>query len=491
MFSAFGKRYLIIFFILSLIVPVYYIFIDPLQNKILTIGNDELYYFAGMKSVLWDFKDPFLFYDTTVFNDPFVGSPYLSVFIGLAFLLTSADVAVIMITMKFLLLFVHLIVIYLIFEHFLKDGKNLAMFFYITLGGIGGFVFLLFMGNLPPPYTSAFLFNGVSDPDLAFYHITSLTFGYLSFLLFLKKKNILLSATFLGIALLVYPIFGFGFLVFYSVYLFLTKNADIFKIAGISLLFGVPLVIGYIQYPFIFNLLGSQRNYINPMAFFVQFFFMLVFSVYFIVKFYKPKKTISDDFSVISLILILILALLPPQAGFTNPQRYIWMLPFVLSLVGTNGIKYFKNNRNSSIIFILIIFISSLTFIFGHAVAFRDAINVQYSCCNRIEQSELDALIFLRDRDFGNVLTSQRLAIFVPYFSEKRTHDSLFFGSNPFFADLEKAYKDSSGKALLDLVDKYELKYALFPKNESIIPLIAENGGNKIFENDAVFIYEF
>lgn len=488
------KKYIIIFFLLaSLAVLVYLMkFLFPIQGypvhgQMFPVGSDEVTHLAATKSVLWYFQDPFFFNNMTIFQDPFPGSPYMLALIGIISYTSSVDPGTIMILMKVVFLFLYFIVIYGIIRYFFKEEfqRNTSFLLYLTLGGVGGLAYLMifiFQGNVSGSLAGVLLFNGISG-GTAVYHTASLFFGYLSLLLMLKNK-IYSSGLSSGLSLLIYPSFGAVFILLTLIYGFLRKEIKYAKIAIISALFALPWIASYFQYPDLFHKMGALRNYVNIPVFFVQGFFIIIFTSLYILKYYKPKKDVNTDFIVIFVALTVLLTLLPPQISpVPNPQRFIWIVFFPLAIVGTMGIFAFaEKNRLPKLFIIVILVISSATLVLGHIQAYTNSeLYLSYD--------EYNALLFLKNQEFGNVLTNERLENYVPYIAEKRSTSRLFYPDNPFFVELEKAY---SGEVNIEnMLKKYNIRYVLLVKNDTLNHNIQKiKPFKKLYENDELELIE-
>lgn len=489
------KSYIVIFFLLaSLAASAYLIkFLFPVQGypvhgQLFPVGSDEMTHLAATKSVLWSFQNPFFFNNMTIFQDPYPGSPYMLAFIGIISYISSVDPGIILILMETAFLFLYFIVIYEILRHFFKEEsqRNASFLFYLTLGGVGGLIYLalfVFQGNVPESLAGVLLFNGISG-GTAVYHTASLFFGYLSLLL-LFKNRIYSSGLSSGLSLLIYPTFGAVFILLALIYGLLRKEIKYAKTAVIGALFAMPWIVSYFQYPDLFHKMSALRNYVNIQVFFVQGFFIIIFAALYILKYYKPKKDVNTDFIIIFAVLAVLLTLLPPWISpIPNPQRFIWIVFFPLAVVGSMGIfRFAEKNRMPKLFIIAMLVVSSATFVLGHLQAYANQESY-------LSYNEYNALLFLKNQEFGNVLTNERLENYVPYIAEKRSTSRLFYPDNPFFAELERAYIGNA-EDVNNILSKYNIKYVLLAKNDTLSQNIKKmKPFKKLYENDELELIE-
>lgn len=498
------KKYIILsFLLLSSLVPLLYLIKlfyplpgYPVYTQFFSVGGDEVTYMAAAKSVLWSFQNPFFFNNITIFHDPFLGSPYMWAFIGTVSYIFSADTGFVYILFRFMFSFLFFIVVYETLKLFFKSKfqRNISFLFYLTLGGIGGMVYILlylFQGSIPENVAGVLLFNGVSN-NPSIYHVASMLFGYLSWIFLFNNKRALLTALCLGLSVLIYPLFGTAFILSIMIYWILTRNKDCIKIILLGSLAFLPWIISYLQYSSLIYKNGALRNYINAPVFFLQGFIIIAFAVLYITKYYRPKSDIKIDFIIMFTALILPLMLMPSSLSpLPNPQRFIWIVFFPLAIIGTKGIFILHEKKKiSTRIIIILLAISSLTFVIGHAQMYA---GIYYS--NRtdvyLSYNEYNSLLYLKQQAFGNVLTTERLGNYVPFISEKRSTGILYYYDNPFFADLDKAYNSGNNKDVDNLIDKYDIKYVLLPRNDTLSQRIQSiRPFKKLYENDEFYLIE-
>lgn len=451
-------------------------------GEVTFIGSDEVVWVDSAKSVLWDFRNPFFMNEGHIFHDPFPGSPYIMAFIGMVFYATSLDPAFILVALKLAMLFLLLMAAYRVTSHFFPSGfdRTSAFLFYITLGGVGGISYLLYLavaGSVPPPYQGAMLFTGITKPDSAIYHIGSLFFGYSFLLMMLKGKNAYLTGFLLGLSALIYPIFGAVFFLAAVIYGIINRKTDCIKIIIAGALVALPWAISYMQYPDIIQRLSAQKNYINPAALVVQGFFVLVFAGVYAIKRTRDRKW---DFILVFSIATLILALLPLGMNpLTNPQRLIWVMFLPLSILAVKGMTAVLGKLTRKAI-ILMLVISSITLIIGNSV-------IILSPVYRISDKEYDAVRFLKGYEFGNVLTTEKLGDFIPYQSEKLSHHTLFYPDNAFF-DEYRLVRAGDEEAFEGILDKYGIKYVVAPKGD-VLDTMSAGRGKLLYDNGEFKIF--
>ncbi len=473
---------LMVSIVIVAVVAAYYIksfYIHP-AGEVPFIGSDEVVWLDSAKAVLWGFENPFFMNEGYIFHDPFPGSPYIMAFIGAVFYVTSVDPALVLIITKLVFLFLLLVTSYKIAAHFFPTRFEMtsAFLLYITLGGIGGISYLIYLavaGSVPPQYQGAMLFTGIAKPDSAIYHIASLFFGHSFLLMLLKGRNPYFAGLLLGLSALVYPIFGAAFFAAAVIYGIVFRKADCVKMLIVASLAALPWAISYMQYPDIIQRLSEQKNYINPMALAVQGFFVLLFSAAYAAKFRSVKDRKWLFISAFALFTF-VLGLLPLQINpLTNPQRLIWVMFLPLSIVAVKGMSLIGVPRKAIAAMLVI---SSVTLFAGNAVIIAAPFY-------HISDDEYEAVKFLKGYEFGNVLTTEKLGDFIPYQSEMRSHHTLFYSDSPFFEEY-RAMRAGDERLFADIVKKYEIKYVVSPVGD-VLGLMAESSGAELIGDTGEF----
>jgi len=466
---------------------------------------DENIYLASIKSYSFDYLDPFGPVEVSIFRNPFLASIYMFAFLGLFSRFLSIDAALLLHTFTFIFSIIYFLAAYNLISLFVKNKIKRTyafLFFVFSAGGLSGLLYIFLGGPIEAAAPTAFqhLLWGAGLSSVAvIYFAGSLAFGYLSMWFFIKgdgKKRILLSSVFLGISMLIYPLFGATVALLIFAYAIFSRDIVKFlKIVPLAAIIASPWVLFVSEYYYYYR---SALSYTNPLVFLVHGVFVLPLAAYYFHKKYpefiseiKQRKT--EAFLLIWAAIMLVLAFAPQSLVLVPVQRFIYMTWLPLSIMAFMGLDYISNKvqfRSSlKILTTAVIAISLLTFVLWYPTAFEPPDPY-------FPEHEIGALMFLRDQPHGIILAGYELSLRAPYFAEKRAlrGGGPGFERIPFIGPLEEDYnvffrQDSTEEERKGILDKYDISYVIFSDEEKSIG----NGSfdpsslnylEKIYDND-------
>lgn len=456
------KKLLVLFLIVSLIVPslyLYWIYHSP--DVFIAYNQDDGQELAIMMSVNYNFDNMLNLYENTIFKN-FVGPIYLSLILGFIASLLGIDFIVFLVIIKTVFVFLFLFVSYKLAEILIKENGKLIIIPLLATVGIGGILSFFY-------YSPHLLWGGVFSAFLVDYMLVPLVLSYFS-LYFFIRNNIKASFLLSGFSILFYPAIGFFGLLTIFVYSWMFGRIKSFVYVLFSSAFILPWIyIVLLKSEILSSYLDTQASMINPISFVINCFFLVLLSG--IGIFAYKKNVVKENLFIITIsILVLILFLSPPQFSIWPSQKFrslIWLPLSLLSLIGIN--YFFKNRKHLLALAILMLLISSISFLF---FVNEKTKNVVY-----IDKEEYDALLFLKSKPYGSVLAGKELSLYIPYYSEKKAP----MGRLVYFTDkeLENAYKSIN----IDFMKSNNIKYYI---SENFI----ESDRIDVLYNNSVYIYE-
>jgi hypothetical protein len=474
-------RWLIFILLLSAVLPVSY-FINmlyPPDGHVFAGRHiDDGMNMAVMKSYLWGYRDPFM-RNTTIFNNPVPGPPYLFATLGAVSAVSQIAPLVLIFIMTFVFAAAYLIAMYNIIGYFSPDKfeRDTGFLFFTVATGVGGLIYLALMQtNLLPGASIIHLVVGAPIfSERALYIIISLAMGYTALMLLFEAKTrndfILFTAT-LGISILVYPFFGIVFFALGGMFCLL-NHIPIKKIL-FSLLFFIPWVFSYLNSYGRYSSAASP-DYYNFFAFLANGGFTLLFAA---IAIYSDRKEKKYVFLTIWAVVFAILVFLPnpiiPRTRFTH---LVWA-PF--AILAAKGLSQFKSKKKIAIVAIAISIPSVMV---GFALLYN--LDAFY-----LTQNEFDALQQLKGMPQGNVLSSFEIGAFVPEYAEKMS----LLGERQETPELAENYavffSNASSGQKQEILRKYDITYVFYSdfekKTGTIDPALDIQ---KIYENSEVSIY--
>jgi hypothetical protein len=481
-----GKKWLVVIFFLSMLIPLEYVYwgyFHPDGYVFAGFRADEAMQLAAMKSYLWNFNTPWSQKDISVFHDPILGSPYILVSLGMVALITKLNPLFLLAISKGIFAFFYLIAVYHLMGRLIrKREKDIAFFFFAVTQGISGLAYIFLAGNVP---TGHLVWGGIlSTTKVIFYSVPLMT-GCLSLIFlmdFIKDRSmkcLLASDILLGLTILFYPLYGACFFMISAIYLLCTKKfIHIFGLLP-SLVFVIPWIMAYLQTSISFYPYLTTRIYTNVVAFIANSGFVLLFALLYLFYFFRQSpRNETDIFVVFWLLFMLILVLMPAELSFWYPPRFTNIIFIPLSIAGAKGVELLVKKRLNLLMAIILI-ISVPSFVFA-------IININ-SQGIYLTEDEFNALLFLKGQPDGTVMASERIGLFVPYYSEKKS----LTGRVVPFGDSEKDYDTFylDEKERSHIIEKYEIIYIYFCKDEREKG-ITDLGLERIYESGDVLIYK-
>ena len=443
---------------------------------------DEHIYLAAIKSYSFGYLDPYGPIETSIFRTPFLASVYLFGFMGLLsrFLLIDAEFLLHFFT--FLFSVIYFVAVYNLIRLFVKERSKVPFAFLFTLfasGGIGGALYVFLRSPIELIVPTAFqhvLWSAGLAPLSVIYFAGSLAFGYLAILYFIQatsRRHYLLPSIFLGIAALIYPLFGITFFGLLLVYALITRKIKGYvQILPLALLIVAPWAIFRSEY---YSYYLGSASYTNPIVFLVHGFFILPLAFYYLYKnkgnkFEFLRNNKAELFLITWAIIIIVLAFAPQTLLRVPVQRFVYMAWLPLSLIAFLGIDKLLNSQRvrsiSHMILPGIIAITLITFAFWYGGVFAS----EYPY---FPEHEINALRFLKGEPQGLVLAGYDLSLRTPYFAEKRAlrGGGPVFEQIPFIGPLQQDYEIFYGAGSTDeerkgVLNKYGVEYVIYSEQE-------------------------
>ncbi len=335
-----SKKLFVLVVILALVNPILYIILNYTTPKdhVFVGYTDDIFQLTLMKSLQWNFQDPWG-EGWSVYSNPVLGASYTFTILGTIPTLIGINTLVTFIVIKFFLSFIYLIVIYNVIKSFLDPKTTkIAYVLFLLSAGIGWLIYgassFVFGQQYTPIVGYAFTseFEELGSGTHALSHLTRIYWllpeitGLLA-ILFIRNKKKIKSGIMLGLTFLLYPTFGFAFMVIVLLYL-LVKNFnnpikpfiknfifDIIPILVFSLIFSIPWILASNQSPDLFNSYKQWFSSEVPITIVISLVFVFVLSLFF----FKSYKTLANNKFIIfvftTLVILLSIAYLFERSG--------------------------------------------------------------------------------------------------------------------------------------------------------------------------------
>lgn len=263
---------LILCFLLIGIVKESFIAVTTPNNIVFNgYGSDEAHLYTSLKAYEFGFVSPWIMPSDPVkdnfFNNPGHGPIFLMTLLGLFYFISGISPMVIFAVFKFFSAVFLIFVFYYFAREFSRNNNESKITFLLLIftAGLGGIIVIAFrlLTNPAEIFESFSLFGfGVGTLRLLdFYQSLPFMLSILS-LITLSRKKYIISGILLGIATLIYPLFGFMMFITFILYekIFDKKWAkNIIKIIVVLIPFFVILASTYLSNSYFLSLY-SQAN---------------------------------------------------------------------------------------------------------------------------------------------------------------------------------------------------------------------------------------
>ena len=382
------KKWLIVFVVLSLLNPLYYVFSMLTTPYVFTGGWDDANLLTTMHSVNWNLQSPWIIeninYGDVLHGAGVFGPPFIFIPLGILALLLSIDPFIIYLIAKFVFSFLFLLVAYNFFkfiEKKLKIDANINMFVYVFCAGLGGLFYLIFMiffdptNILTPHPMRGFGISAFRYLEYIYYPL-GLATAMLSIIYIMKNKTII-SGIFLGLTALFYPLYGFATFVILFIYKIIFKNNFIKTILTLIIILGIfalPWIILY-QQPYFLNLYSAAMRTGTGIEFLPTLLVGIIIPLFFILfnKINFKKDVIMIVLWIISIILYSIGQLTQTtwvDVGLRSIKDYclLFELPLLLLLIKILYSTWFEENKEKKFIYVTTIVFAILCLAPNHLV---------------------------------------------------------------------------------------------------------------------------
>ena len=193
-------------------------------------------------------------------------------------------------------------------------------------------------------------------------------------------------------------------------------------------------------------------------------------------------------------IAFLFIAMFPVKLFSILPPKVTVFLYFPLAFLACEGMKDFKHAR----LFVAVVAVSALSIFFFYSFEQMDARNIYKNGVLGEQnffytESDMKAIGFLKDMPAGNVLSSQAIGTYLPYYAEKK---SLLFGTNrgdiiigvgEKLSDYERFYSSPER----GILEKYGIRYVFYGTFEKRLGDLGSPYYLRKVYGDGSGIYEF
>lgn len=229
------------------------------------------------------------------------------------------------------------------------------------------------------------------------------------------------------------------------------------------------------------------------MLFNVPFLVFLAYSAKNIVFSGADKKIV---FMYSWFVVFLFIAMFPVKLFSLMPPKSTVFLYFPLAFIGYEGLKALPARVHAKV-FLSVIAVSVISIFFFYSFEQMDARNLHENGVLRSQnffytESDMKAFLFLRELPPGNVLSSQEIGTYLPYYTEKK---SMFFGTNRGDIVLDVDHKISDYKEFFSspsrkILDKYGIRYVFYGEFEKRAGSIGSQDYLKKIYGGSTEIYE-
>ncbi len=369
------RRWLALILVIALIYPLHHalFYLFPPQGYVFNGGHgDEGTALALMKSVEWQYRDPWSLEGKTFFSNPTIPSAFVLIPLGFIAFSLKIDYAVFLIFLKFLFSFAYLLVLYHLTKHFVKNKKefNIAFLILTLTSGIGALLQIptavatnnfTFAGISPSSY-------GLSIDDSGFtilsqfqhlYRLIALFAGYAAFYLFISGRRFF-SLLLLGLSILAHPFFGSVFIFLILVYSAVHKTVNnFFPIMSISFAFFIPWLIIYLSDPSSFLAVDREEAFLPTLL--ISGGLPLLFAFYFVQK--RIPRNANLALIVFSALLsvaqLSVLNLSYAKLQLTTPVYLLLQIPF-FAVIGFILFLLAKETKDKNNLFLSLMLLTML-----------------------------------------------------------------------------------------------------------------------------------
>lgn len=193
-------------------------------------------------------------------------------------------------------------------------------------------------------------------------------------------------------------------------------------------------------------------------------------------------------------IVFLFVVMFPVKLFSVLPPKVTVFLYFPLAFLAHEGMKNFKHAG----LFVAVVAVSALSIFFFYSFEQMDARNIYKNGALGEQnffyaESDMKALGFLKGMPAGNVMSSQAIGTYLPYYSGKK---SLLFGTSrgdivldvgEKLSDYRKFYSSPSR----DILEKYGIRYVFYGTFEKRLGDLGSPDYLRKVYGDGAEIYEF
>ncbi len=299
-----NRTFLIVCFLILLINPMKYVVLTIYHpsNTHFVAYEDDVFQLVLLDSAKWEYKDPWG-EGWTVFNNPILGASYAYAILGFVPSIINIDALLTLLTLKVILGFVLLVVIWNVMNYFLEPKHaKIAFLLYLLVSGIGWLLYAVSLMTFGPHYTPLVgytltrEFEELGGGANALSHLTRTywilpeIFGLCALLALAQRKKVL-AGILLGFSILFYPSIGIGLSLIIALYTFVnnwngkvlsifTSIRELLPVIIIATIFTLPWLIAYIQTPQVFKYYQAWFNSEAPITLVISFFWLMILTTY-------------------------------------------------------------------------------------------------------------------------------------------------------------------------------------------------------------------